>query len=118
MKSLKKGFTLIELIVVIAILAILALMIVPQISGYVDKANTSVAQNNLNSCVESYNVAYTSVKSGVDAAAKPNDGCTFDPAWAQDAPADPKGITKVTYAKGSKSYVGTVANGVVTYPAN
>lgn len=37
----KKGFTLIELIVVIAILAILALILVPSITGYIDKATTA-----------------------------------------------------------------------------
>ncbi len=35
----KKGFTLIELIVVIAILAILAAILVPTISGFIGKAN-------------------------------------------------------------------------------
>ena len=37
----KKGFTLIELIVVIAILAILAAILIPSISNYVDQANRS-----------------------------------------------------------------------------
>lgn len=36
----KKGFTLVELIVVIAILAILALILIPAISGYVAKAES------------------------------------------------------------------------------
>lgn len=35
----KKGFTLVELVVVIAILAVLALILVPSITGYVGKAN-------------------------------------------------------------------------------
>ena len=37
-KSNKKGFTLIELIVVIAILAILAAILIPAITGYIAKA--------------------------------------------------------------------------------
>ena len=40
-KNNKKGFTLIELVIVIAILAILALILVPAISKYVDNANTA-----------------------------------------------------------------------------
>lgn len=35
----KKGFTLVELIVVLVILAILAALLVPTLTGYIDKAN-------------------------------------------------------------------------------
>ena len=35
----KKGFTLVELIVVLVILAILAALLIPSLSGYIDKAN-------------------------------------------------------------------------------
>lgn len=37
-KSSKKGFTLVELIVVLVILAILAAMLVPALIGYIDRA--------------------------------------------------------------------------------
>lgn len=43
MKNKKKGFTLVELIVVLAILAILAAMLVPALTGYIDKANEKKA---------------------------------------------------------------------------
>lgn len=35
----KKGFTLVELIVVLVILAILAALLIPTLTGYIDKAN-------------------------------------------------------------------------------
>ena len=35
----QKGFTLVELIVVLVILAILAALLVPALTGYIDKAN-------------------------------------------------------------------------------
>ena len=44
-----KGFTLIELVVVIAILAILALVLIPTISGQVEKATASKNQANIRS---------------------------------------------------------------------
>ena len=37
-KNKKKGFTLIELIVVLVILAILAALLIPALTGYIDKA--------------------------------------------------------------------------------
>lgn len=40
-KKVKKGFTLVELIVVIAIIGVLAMMITPSIMGYVNKAKIS-----------------------------------------------------------------------------
>lgn len=42
----KKGFTLVELIVVIAILAILALILIPAITGYIAKAEQSRVDSN------------------------------------------------------------------------
>ena len=37
-KNRKKGFTLVELIVVLVILAILAALLIPELTGYIDKA--------------------------------------------------------------------------------
>lgn len=43
LKKDKKGFTLVEVIVVLVILAILAAILVPSLSGYIDEANEKVA---------------------------------------------------------------------------
>lgn len=55
MKVLKKGFTLIELIIIIAIIAILIVIAVPSFSGYVEKAKEKVCQINCAELLNMYN---------------------------------------------------------------
>ncbi len=43
----KRGFTLLELIIVIAILSILVAVLIPTVSGYIDKANIATDTANL-----------------------------------------------------------------------
>ena len=60
----KKGFTLLELVVVVAILSLLALIAIPNLTGYKARANTKRIQAEMES-------VYTATKSAVDEVKSP-----------------------------------------------
>ena len=64
----KKGFTLVELIVVLVILAILAALLIPALTGYIDKAkNKSVIAETRQTVMAAqtlYDEEYAKVKTG------------------------------------------------------
>lgn len=60
-KNRKRGFTIVELVIVIAVIAILAAVLIPTFSNLVSKANLSadqVAVKNMNTALEIYEVEH------------------------------------------------------------
>lgn len=71
----KKGFTLIELIVVIAILAILAAILIPSLTNYISQANVAKDKANARAL---YSEAVLALSTGGSMPTAPaGSGCTF-----------------------------------------
>lgn len=85
MKKLnKKGFTIVELVIVIAVIAILAAVLIPTFAGVVEKANKSATlQEARNFYTEVYaddiaDGVIDGTTNGTTAVAMPNTNCVYD----------------------------------------
>ena len=71
-RSTKKGFTIVELVIVIAIIAILAAVLIPTFASLIQKANESKDTQlvrNLNTALVADNAEHKTMQSALDAAA-------------------------------------------------
>ena len=121
----KKGFTLVELIVVLVILAILAALLVPALTGYIDKAKNKAIIAETRQTVmaaqtlvdEAYgkigsdktDVTYQQVADLAELKVENITGIELNTAKDGAAEAGTK-VVKVTYVKGSKTCVYDPAN--------
>ena len=55
----KKGFTIVELVIVIAVIGILSAVLIPTFSGLIDKANETALQEGLRNAYTEYVSNYT-----------------------------------------------------------
>ena len=113
-KRSKKGFTLIEMLIVIAIIAILAAIAIPTFSAQLDKANQAVDDANLRTAtslavadymLESYSGAryYTAIDGGESGMAIESsaDAYTATPANFYPSSVNPTQYIQITIDDGS-----------------
>jgi len=109
MKGGKKGFTLIEVIVVLVIIAILAAIAIPSLTGYIDKAKekaiTSEARTALTAVQEMVSDEYGQ---GV---ADPLKGSTF---FKGDGTLETAGVTEVQKLTGMSNVTAASITGLNT----
>ena len=63
----KKGFTIVELVIVIAVIAILSAVLIPTFGGVIDQAHNSADQQNARNEYTEYLAAYDIKTNGVPA---------------------------------------------------
>lgn len=133
MKNRKKGFTIVELVIVIAVIAILAAVLIPNLARLVDRANENSAMQAARNEYEAYLTEYAKDLEGSvhfviikgDYAFEVTDGQFNEKAKAKtdftadiaDKPDLSKGYRVATDTKDESKTYYTYANGVYTKTA-
>lgn len=65
-KKLKKGFTLVELVIVIAVIAILSAVLIPTFGNVIQNANDSAAKSEVSNAITQYTTNQASNKQSAD----------------------------------------------------
>lgn len=112
-KMNKKGFTIVELVIVIAVIAILAAVMIPTFGGIIEKANkSSVEQTATAAYKEAYGLALSDGKIDSEDAAIEVSGYTFKFTGSIDA------VQCQVTAQPSNGYTVAVTAGKVTATKN
>lgn len=129
----KKGFTLVELIVVLVILAILAALLIPALTGYIDKAKEKdiiaetrqtvmATQTLVDEAYAKADVGADTVKvDGEDGTVKVSEIAKLaevDADNIKSVTVDKGKVTGVTYEKKGKTCTYTTAAGIEKYSVN
>ena len=116
-KSNKKGFTLVELIVVIAIMAILAAVLVPTVTSKIKDANDSAAKSDCSGMMSTVQSALTSYLSDPKDATKVSAqlGNAFTAAALPASGAMPTDKGTYVYGTETQGFVIFTVNGSIKY---